>query len=120
MIPDSIKQFADAVSKKLDVNLVSVVMVGSFARGDQTSESDVDLCILVNKINSEILREIGKLVNSISSENEINPAVVSLEEFRTYPDQNKRTSIYSTQNLNNCSLTNGFSLVKIYGCPQKT
>ncbi len=31
----------------------------------------------------------------------------------------KGISIYSTQNLNNCSLTNGFSLVKVYGCPQK-
>jgi predicted nucleotidyltransferase len=84
--PEPASQFVDAASNELGDNLVAVLMVGSFARGEQASSSDLDLCVLVNRIDLQVLRAIGELVTSIATPNEINPAVVSIDELRAYPD----------------------------------
>lgn len=86
MVPEPARQLVDLARNALGENLVAVVMIGSFARGEQTFSSDLDLFVLLNRVEPEVLQTIGGIVASVSTPNEINPAVVSTDELRAYPD----------------------------------
>lgn len=86
MIPESVERYVEGAGELFGDNLLSIVMVGSFARGDETSASDVDLFVLVHSVDSDLLRKSGELVRGIPARNELNPAFVSLSELRAHPD----------------------------------
>jgi len=49
-------------------NCHSIILYGSFANGDYTEESDIDLCVIINSINKrqllqEMLYELDYLVD---------------------------------------------------------
>jgi predicted nucleotidyltransferase len=86
VIPKPAREFSDGAEELLGDNLLAVILVGSFARGDQTEGSDIDLFVLVKQVDFSLLRTIGDFVSGISTPNEINPAIVSLSEIRAHPD----------------------------------
>ncbi len=72
-------------------NLVKVLLYGSYARGNYTSESDVDIVAIVRG-NRENLQKQLKAIWDISSDLEleygtiISPTVIPFEEFEKYKD----------------------------------
>lgn len=93
MIPEPARTFTNLVHDLLADDLLSVILVGSFARDDERADSDIDLFVLLPDASNPATRSIGMIVRSISSPNEINPAVVSDAEFRQYPDWNELIKI---------------------------
>jgi len=86
MIPKTVRDFVSKTEEILGDQLISIVLVGSFARGDETPGSDVDLFVLVSDIDNDILKSIGHVVHGIVAQNEINPAVISKSEIKNHPD----------------------------------
>ena len=54
--------FKDAVSDKLGHRLRQVVLFGSRARGDATDESDYDLLVVMDKVDSTVTNQIDEIV----------------------------------------------------------
>ena len=86
MIPEQAKQFARACCQAFGERISSVILYGSFARGDQRPSSDLDLVVFVDVVDRVLLDDIGGIVESIETPNEINPAVISLSELSAFPD----------------------------------
>jgi len=86
MIPKTVRDFVSKTEEILGDQLISIVLVGSFARGDETPSSAVDLFVLVSDIDNDILKSIGHVVHGIVAQNEINPAVISKSEIQNHPD----------------------------------
>ncbi len=51
-----LKTFAIGLRQVAGENIEKIILIGSYARGDQTEESDIDIVILL-KANSKELRE---------------------------------------------------------------
>ena len=85
-IPEAAQRFTDACMEKLDSRLIAVLLEGSFARGDNRERSDIDLFVVVDAVDSSVLAQVGSIVAGIETENELNPALVSLAELETYPE----------------------------------
>ena len=67
MIPKPAREFSDGAEELLGDNLLAVILIGSFARGDQTEGSDIDLFVLVKEVDFSLLRTIGDFVSGIST-----------------------------------------------------
>jgi hypothetical protein len=63
--------------------LECVVLTGSYARGDYSETSDIDIWVFINDISEEDLRKIGSIVNKAGKRPEINPQCVSFAEFKS-------------------------------------
>ncbi len=50
-----LQKFADGLRQLAGENIERILLIGSYARGEQTDESDIDIVILL-KINSKELR----------------------------------------------------------------
>lgn len=65
MVPDRIanilKQYANDIRELYGEDLDSVILFGSYARGDYTEESDIDIMIMVNISEVEAKRYFDKL-----------------------------------------------------------
>ena len=85
MIPGPAQTFADACQDALAKRVDSITLVGSFARGDQRPTSDIDLIVLVDTVDRPLLAHIGSIVADIETPNELNPAVISLDELAREP-----------------------------------
>ena len=85
MIPEAARQFTEACVAKLGSRLTAVLLEGSFVRGDEQNESDIDLFVLVDTVDTTILNQVGMIVSGIKTEHELNPALVSVTELQTYP-----------------------------------
>ena len=75
----------------LDERLISVVLFGSYARGDYDDESDIDIMLLVNCDKSEyaeIKKKLYKEASMISLENdiEVSLTLVEISKFEMYKD----------------------------------
>ncbi len=72
-------------------SLVKVVLYGSYARGDFSNESDVDVVAIVKGVRENLQKQL-RTVWDASSEMEleygiiISPTVIPLEEFEKYRD----------------------------------
>jgi predicted nucleotidyltransferase len=85
-LPQSAHRFAAACRAALGPQLHAIVLVGSFARGDASSASDLDMIVLVDRADVALLDRVGTVVVSIESSHEINPSVIAVAELRTDPD----------------------------------
>lgn len=72
-------------------DLVSIILYGSYARGDYQKDSDIDIVAIVKGDREKLQRELKK-VWDISSDLEleygtiISPTVIPFEEFEKYKD----------------------------------
>ena len=79
-------QYAEEVRKQYSNALKAVVLYGSYARGDNTNDSDIDILILVNLPEDEICRSREKISDLTYEFNEnhelqIMPVVISQNQF---------------------------------------
>lgn len=89
-----LERYVGDVRRLYGCELRTVILYGSYARGDFTADSDIDIMILVDLTDQEI-SEKGRLLSDITFEYnfdndlEIMPIVKNLEHFnkwvRAYP-----------------------------------
>lgn len=68
------KEIVDEVIRLLQDDVYKIVLYGSYARGDFTSESDIDIMILLNCSKEKVLRyrkQISRLSSRIGLKNDI-------------------------------------------------
>lgn len=73
------KQYTDAIIKHFPVK--AVLLYGSFARGDQREDSDIDIAVVVDKLAKDFLEEytdLFKLRRGINSR--IEPVLLEANE----------------------------------------
>ena len=78
---DLIKNFIKDSKQILKENLVSGYLFGSYARNQQTPESDIDILLIVKEFNSRIRNEMSSLSADYSLEKDviISPIIKDLE-----------------------------------------
>jgi len=72
-------------------NLYSIFIGGSYARGDATDSSDMDLWCIFHQIDGHVLDDVGGVVRRLSGlqpSPKINPQCLSLAEFKSEPFAN--------------------------------
>lgn len=68
------REIVSEVIRILQDNVYKMVLYGSYARGDFTSESDIDILILLNCSKEQVMqyrRQISRLSSRIGLENDI-------------------------------------------------
>lgn len=79
-----LREFVEMLEERQRDNLVCVYLTGSYARGDATDSSDLDVFCIFERIDPFILRDVGFCTNNLSvlySDIEVNPQAISLSEF---------------------------------------
>ena len=79
-------EFIDMLKEKQGGNLLSVYLAGSYARGDGTANSDLDVFCIFGELRADVLADVGFCArnNSVSYESvEINSQCMSLAEFQS-------------------------------------
>lgn len=92
-----LNKYVDDVHKLYGGRLKSIILYGSYARGDFRPDSDIDIMILVD-LSDEEIRKKGRLLSDMTfdynfdNDLEIMPIVQNLEHFnkwiRSYPFYN--------------------------------
>lgn len=65
-VRDLIQQFAKESKSALHHHLIAEYLFGSYARGTYTSESDIDILLLVDQFTPEIRRQMSSLATEYS------------------------------------------------------
>lgn len=84
-----LKQLAEAYRSVYGNQLVRIILYGSYARGDNTEDSDVDVVALVKGERSALQEQLKK-VWDISSDMELeygtilSPTVISYDEYERF------------------------------------
>ena len=86
-----INTVADESSKLLRDSLKKVILYGSYARGDNDDESDIDVMIMVDMPQEELAgyrRQVSHMCSDINIENSVfvSPILQSLQTFNAYKD----------------------------------
>lgn len=79
-------QYVEDIKKIYGSSLQSVILYGSYARGDYSQESDIDIMILVNLTDQEISQKGHQLSDltfdyNFDNDLEIMPIVKNVEHF---------------------------------------
>lgn len=97
ILDEILKKYVEDVRKIYGENLRTIILYGSYARGDFKPDSDIDLMILVDLSDDEIKRKghvLSDLTFDYNFDNnlEIMPIVKNLDHFnkwiRAYPFYN--------------------------------
>ena len=94
---ERIKQ--EIVNNLYTINAKRVILFGSYAYGTPNEDSDLDICIVKEKILSKVKekREIRNLLKDINIPKDI--LVVDEEYFQTHSDENWiNTALYDVKN----------------------
>ena len=90
-ISDIIHYFAKSVRKMLGNSLDSVIVYGSYARGDYSELSDIDVMILVT-LTEEKIKKISDEISDMAFEYlmkfgvDISPVVTNIDHFNYWVD----------------------------------
>ena len=94
---DLLKNYTEGIQRIYGKSLDAVILYGSYARGDYTEDSDIDIMILVDLSDDEI-RSRGHMLSDLTfdynfdNDLEIMPIVKNLDHFnkwlRAYPFYN--------------------------------
>ena len=80
-------------------NLVSVILYGSYARGDFDADSDIDVMVIIDLPTDEIARynyEIDKFASRLSLETDICTTVcISLQDNMTFSEYSSSLPFFS-------------------------
>ena len=81
-LPDEVREVADHLIAALGDNLAALLWHGSWARGEQTAESDHDLIIVLRQVNDDLILAIQGLFADRSG---WSTYIKSERELRQYP-----------------------------------
>lgn len=90
-ISDIIQDFAKNVRRMLDDSLDSVIMYGSYVRGDYSEFSDVDVMILVS-LEEEEIKKISDWISDLAFDFmmkygiDISPVITNIDHFNYWVD----------------------------------
>ena len=90
-ITDIMHQFASSLRKLLGNTLDSVIVYGSYARGDYSELSDIDVMILVT-LTEEKIKKISDEISDMAFEYlmkfgvDISPVVTNIDHFNYWVD----------------------------------
>ena len=90
-ITDIMQQFASSLRKLLGNTLDSVIVYGSYARGDYSEISDIDVMILVT-LTEEKIKKISDEISDMAFEYlmkfgvDISPVVTNIDHFNYWVD----------------------------------
>ena len=76
---NSIKRFKQSI--KSGLNVKKVILFGSYARGNYTDNSDIDVCIIAENISNNYLAMLQIAPKVIDIDVRMEPVVFSNEEF---------------------------------------
>ncbi len=76
---NSIKRFKESI--KSGLNVKKVILFGSYARGNYTDNSDIDVCIIAENISNNYLVMLQIAPKVIGIDVRIEPVVFSDKEF---------------------------------------
>jgi predicted nucleotidyltransferase len=84
MKPGALERFVEEIKKKYGKRIKKVILFGSYARGEQTLESDIDILILIDKEDFRLRRAIVDLSFDyfLKYRVDISPKVISKEDFK--------------------------------------
>lgn len=90
-IQNIMQHFAQKMKKIFDGNLKSIIIYGSYARGDYNKQSDIDVMILVSLPDDEIRARMNEVSDCafdflISYGVDISPIVKNIEHFNYWVD----------------------------------
>lgn len=82
-----LKKYAAGIHNIYGNSLKAVILYGSYARGDYTKDSDVDIMVLVDQTEQEIVKSRSKVSDYTYDFNEehelmIMPVVKAIEHFQ--------------------------------------
>jgi predicted nucleotidyltransferase len=82
--PDiKIDQFRNSCIKIFGDEIAAVVLTGSYAKGDFTPKSDIDIWVIFNELKLSILKEIASIIRKNSGLPEINAQCITTNELLT-------------------------------------
>lgn len=87
----------DELLKQLSENVYKVILYGSYARGDFTNESDIDIMVLLNcdKDNVALYRkQTSRIASRISLENDVEVSIL-LRDKDTFESKKRVLSFYN-------------------------
>lgn len=90
-ITDIMQQFASSLKKLLGTTLDSVIVYGSYARGDYSELSDIDVMILVT-LTEEKIKKISDEISDMAFEYlmkfgvDISPVITNIDHFNYWAD----------------------------------
>ena len=90
-ITDIMQQFASSLRKLLGNTLDSVIVYGSYARGDYSELSDIDVMILVT-LTEERIKKISDEISDMAFEYlmkfgvDISPVITNIDHFNYWVD----------------------------------
>ncbi|MBI5234277.1 MAG: nucleotidyltransferase domain-containing protein [Deltaproteobacteria bacterium] len=79
----SLLKFEKRVKEALTANLAMLEVFGSKVRGDFTSESDIDILVVVKKFEPAVAEKMAEISSDISIEDGVlvSPVILSKEEY---------------------------------------
>ena len=86
MVSDLMNTYTDALKKELCENLKAVVLFGSYARGDNEFDSDIDVFILLSEMNSDVIKQVRYLASGIGLQHDaiLSTFIKDLVAFEKY------------------------------------
>ncbi|MGZ9584479.1 nucleotidyltransferase domain-containing protein [Paenibacillus marinisediminis] len=84
MVRKLMNRFTEEMVVHCGNNLLSIYLTGSFVRGEQTADSDVDVICFFHSLSIENLSIVGKVINGINdsdSKFELNLKCLTLNEY---------------------------------------
>jgi predicted nucleotidyltransferase len=81
-VVEKVKKYAEAVRKDMPVKMV--ILYGSHARGLEHLTSDIDVAVVVDKIEADYLKQSARLFHLIRGiDTRIEPVLLSSDEDRS-------------------------------------
>jgi len=81
-VVDKVRRYADIVRKEMPVKMV--ILYGSYARGLENLASDIDVAVVVDKIESNYLEQSARLFHFVREvDTRIEPVLLSSNEDRS-------------------------------------
>jgi len=82
---DVLDKFVAALVEKQTDNIKAIILTGSYARGEATDSSDLDLCCLFKHIDTNVLASVGEVVRTLPvhyDDLEVNAQCLTADEFK--------------------------------------
>lgn len=90
----AIQEYVTLISKNFPGRVLSVVLFGSKARGDASSESDIDLLVLVDAESAAFRSQLWRIASDVSLEHNVVLSVRVFAQERWAETQHTRPPLY--------------------------